>query len=307
MYDFYKVKGGKNHQEFKHTHFRRNHYKELAYIKRKSVHKSMNEFEPNMDEQSDMDDNVHDKLEAVRRSLEIVTAQNKSLIDANKEMISRLYNFKSEYEVRLKKLFFIFMVLVHNYDDELLLVLRRPLVNLNINIDNILEDRSNIDVARYIEALCKRMVSQDIDNHKLLDELIDVFFSYFESKGSTLKKENFNWFKNGNQINGADFSISLFDAEPVDNASDPKINIAQMFKANKVDIPKIAINRTFLFRESTNQHFLQSPSKPNEINFDELNNNEDNGNALLEKRDDDSFLMSGANSVLMLSPFKRNI
>lgn len=260
-----------------------------------------------MEEESEIDENVQDKLEAVRKSLDIVTTQNKNLIDANKDMISKLYSFKSEYEVRLKKLFFIFMVLVHNYDDELLNALRRPLANLNINISGFSEERTSADASRYIEELCKKMVSQDVNNHKLLDELIDVFFSYFESKGSPLKKENFNWSENCHQLNNDEFSISLFNAEAAENINEPKIRISRMFKANKVDIPKIEQSRTFLFRETTNQNFLQSPTKPNEINFDELNVNDETGNALLDKKDEDSFLMSGANSVLMLSPFKRNI
>ena len=307
MYDFFKVKGGKNHQEFKHTHFRRNYYKELAYIKRKSVHKSLNDLEPLIDEQSEVDDNVQDKLEAVRKSLDIVTAQNKNLIDANKEMISRLYNFKGEYEVRIKKLFFVFMVLVHNYDDELLLALRIPLEKLNINLAGLSADRSGADASRYVEALCRKMVAQDMDNHKLLDELMEVFFTYFESKGSPIKRENFNWAEANGHLNNDDFSISLFNAENVEEAHEPKIRISRMFKVNNVDIPKIENNRTFLFRETQNQNLLQSPTKPNEINFDELNNNDEQANALLDKKDDDSFLMSGANSVLMLSPFKRNI
>lgn len=307
MYDFYKVKGGKNHQEFKHTHFKRNFYKDLVFIKRKSVSKSMNELEPQMEEHSDVDDNVQEKLDAVRKSLDIVTAQNKNLIDANKQMISKLYNFKGEYEIRIKKLFFVFMVLVHNYDDELLFVLRVPLEKLNISLNGLTESRSALDVTRYIELLCKKMVSQEVDNHKLLDDLIDVFFAYFESKGSPIKRENFNWAET-NPTGNDDFSISLFNAEnTMEEVNEPKIRISRMFKANKVDVPKIEQSRTFLFRETTNQNFLNSPAKPNEINFEELNVNDEHGNALLEKRDEDSFLMSGANSVLMLSPFKRNI
>ena len=307
MYDFYKVKGGKNHQEFKHPHFRRNHYKDLAFIKRKSVHKSnMNDTEQNLDEQSEADENVQEKLEAVRKSLEIVTAQNKNLIDANKEMIAKLYNFKGEYEVRLKKLFFVFMVLVHNYDEELLLALKGPLEQLNINIAEITEDREGSEVSKYIERLCKRLVSQDFDNQKLIDQLVDIFFAYFAAKGSSIKKENFVWTDNNVSTHNDNFSISLFNAEVFDGFPEPR-QTQHRFQPVRVDMPREEINRVFLFRDATNNNILQSPTKPNEINFDMLNVQEDNGNALMERRDEDSFYMSGANSVLMLSPFKRNI
>lgn len=306
MYDFYKVKGGKNHQEFKHPHFRRNHYKDLAFIKRKSVHKmNMNETDGNMEEQSEVNDNMQEKLEAVRKSLEIVTAQNKSLIEANKEMIAKLYNFKGEYEVRLKKLFFIFMVLVHNYDEDLLLALKNPLEMLNINIAEIAEDAEGQDLPKYIEQLCKKLVSQDFDNQKLIDQLVDIFFAYFATKGSSIKKESFVWTDN-NIVNTDNFSISLFNAETFAGFPEHK-QTQHRFQPVKPDMPREEINRVFLFRDSTNQNMLQSPIKPNEINFDELNVHEDNGNALMERKDEDSFYMSGANSVLMLSPFKRNI
>lgn len=309
MYDFYKVKGGKNHQEFKHPNFKRHYYRDLAYIKRKSVHKTNNtDFEPNIDEQSDDDNEVQEKLEAVRKSLDIVTTQNKNLIDANREMIAKLCNFKVEYEIRLKKLFFVFAVLVHNYDDELLEALKKPLEQLNIDHDGITKKKNGYDISKCIELLCKRMVINDIDNQRLLDELIDVFFGYFELKGSPIKKENFIFQENANHQHSDDFSISLFNAETMDDLVNPQVRNSLCFKTPKSNMPKVEINRMLFFRDTSCQNLLQSPSKPNEINFDDLNlNDDDNGNALLEKRDEDSFLMSGANSVLMLSPFKRNI
>ena len=308
MYDFYKVKGGKNHQEFRHPYFRRGYYKELAYIKRKSVHKTNNnDSELNIDDQSDINENVQEKLEAVKKSLEVVTAQNKNLIDANKEMIAKLCNFKGEYEVKIKKLFFIFMVLVHNYDEELLNLLKKPLEQLNINIPNLKNDLQKYDVSKYIELLCKRMVSQEIDNQKLLDQFVEIFFDYFESKGSSIKKENFNWGNNGINQNSDNFSISLFNTETPAGFTELKRSNNQSFKSNRLEVPRGNVSKAYLFRETTNQNLFQSPSKANDINFDDLNMNEENGNMLIEKRDEDSFLMSGANSVLMLSPFKRNI
>ena len=308
MYDFYKVKGGKNHQEFRHPYFRRGYYKDLAYIKRKSVHKTQNsDLDMNIDEQSELNDNVQEKLEAVKKSLEIVTAQNKNLIEANKQMIAKLCNFKGEYEIKIKKLFFIFMVLVHNYDEELLQILKKPLEQLNVNIIDLKTDIGRPDLSKYIELLCKRMISQEIDNQKLLNQLIDIFFGYFESRGSSIKKENFNWTENANNQNNDNFSISLFNTETPTGLTNPRAQFNRPCQSYRLEVPKDDQNRNFLFRETANQNLFQSPSKLNDINFDDLNLNEENRNLLIERRDEDSFLMSGANSVLMLSPFKRNI
>lgn len=307
MYDFYKVKGGKNHQEFRHPYFRRGYYKDLAYIRRKSVHKSQNnESEHNYEEESEVNENMQEKLETVKKSLEAVTAQNKSLIEANKNMIAKLCNFKGEYEVKIKKLFFIFMVLVHNYDDELLKLLKKPLEELNVNIKELKAHTDIADVYRYIEMLCKRMVSQEIDNQKLLDKFIEIFFDYFESKGSSIKKENFNWQGNGINAHNENFSISLLNTDTPAGISEPQHKFSRVSHSIKKEAPKQETGKPFLFRDSANQNLFRSPSKFNDINFDDLNINEDTGNMLIEKREEDSFLMSGANSVLMLSPFKRN-
>lgn len=303
MYDFYKVKGGKNHQEFRHPYFKRNYYKDLAFIKRKSVHKSHNELENNAENASDANDNVQEKLDSVKRSLEVVTAQNKNLIEANKEMIAKLYNFKGSYEVRLKKLFFVFMVLVHNYDEDLLEALRKPLEQLNIRLPG--QDMQNLDISKYVKSLCRRLVSQEVDNQKLLDQLVDTFFGYFESKGSPIKRENFNWSNAHPNIDN--FSISVFNADSMEGFTDTRRPFKRNYPSIRLDVPQADTGRPFLFRDTVNQNLLQSPSKPNEINFDDLNMNDDNGNVLVDKRDEDSFLMSGANSVLMLSPFKRNL
>ena len=308
MYDFYKVKGGKNHQEFRHPYFKHGHYKELAYIRRKSVHKShTNEEEQNIEEQSETNDNVQEKLETVRNSLELVTAQNKELIEANKEMISKLYNFKGEHEVKLKKLFFIFVVLVHNYDEKLLQVLKTSLEQLNIDPTELTKYLKDNDIGKYLELLCKRIVSQNTDNQKLLDQLIDNFFNYFEKKGSSIKKESITWNENGVNSNNDNFSISLFNAETANDFVEPYSTFPPAYKPTKPEYTREEPKKPFLFRETTKYNILQSPSKLNEINFDDLNVNEDTHNMLLERRDEDSFLMSGVNSVLMLSPFKRNI
>lgn len=308
MYDFYKVKGGKNYQEFKHPYFKQHNYKDLAFIKRKSVHKAHNtDIGGNADDQSEDNDNVQEKLEAISRSLEFVTAQNKELIEANRDIIARLYSFKNDYEARLKKLFFVFMVVIHNYDADLLAVLRQPLRQLNIGLEELTGDTGGQDMEQYIELLCKRIVSQDMDNQKLLDQLIKTFFAYFESKGTPITPNTFKWTGNTFNPHGDNLSVSLFNAETSEGFADSGSAFNRFYRSSKTDLPRLNPSRGFLFRDSTNQSFLQSPSKANEINFDDMHINEETGNMLLERRDEDSFMMSGANSVLMLSPFKRNL
>ena len=305
MYEFYKVKSGMNYQEFKHPYFRRGHYEDLVLIKRKSLNKChASVTKPAIEEVSEESDNVPDKLDAVRKSLDIVTAQNKELIEANRKMIAKLYNFKEECESKIKKLFFVFIVLVNSGDEALFAALKKPLEQLNVDISGLSQKSQGQDVLKFIEVLCQKLLAQDFDHAKLVDNLVSILFAYFASKGSSVKKEDFAWADNNGLIEN--FSVSLFNTESSFAFPEP-IQAQYDCPPIRVSVPREGPDRVYLFRETTNQNMFQSPDKHNEINFDEINAHDDHGNLFIQRREEDSFYMSGANSVLMLSPFKRNI
>lgn len=306
MYDFFKVKGGKNHQEFKHPYFKRDNFKDLVFIRRKSMHKSHSGgADEEADLESEMDNKIESKLEAVRKSLEIVTDQNKNLIEANKKMIANFYGYKGGYETRLKKMFFLFVTLVQSNDEDLPTAFKNSLEQLSTEFSGLGLKMEEKDIPSLIKLICKKTVSQAEVAPKLVDNLLEVLFNYFESKDSPVKWENFSWTGDSHTAPNDEPPLSLLKDDVSEGFSGLDLSYGHNQHSLKADLVRTGPIKGFLFRETTNQNLFQSPTKLNEINFDGININECDENVFLVKRNDESFLMSGANSVLMLSPVKR--
>ena len=63
----------------------------------------------------------------VEESLNIIASQNKRLVESNKDLVCQLYFFKKEYEIRMRKLLFLFFVLIRNYTPELIKIIKKSL------------------------------------------------------------------------------------------------------------------------------------------------------------------------------------
>lgn len=59
----------------------------------------------------------------VEESLNIISDQNKRLVESNKDLVCQLYFFKKEYEIRMRKLLFLFFFLIQNYTPKLIEVI----------------------------------------------------------------------------------------------------------------------------------------------------------------------------------------
>ena len=61
----------------------------------------------------------------MEESLSIIATQNKRLVDSNKDLVCQLYFFKKEYEIRMRKLLFLFFVLLKYYTPELIQLIQK--------------------------------------------------------------------------------------------------------------------------------------------------------------------------------------
>lgn len=117
MYDFHKIKNLKGFHEFKHPIFQKGNIKNFHLIKRKINDSQSTEDEFKGDKKLIV--NEYNKLKKnytdMEESLSIVASQNKRLIESNKDLVCQLYFFKKEYEIRMRKLLFLFFVLIKNY------------------------------------------------------------------------------------------------------------------------------------------------------------------------------------------------
>ena len=114
MYDFHKVKNLDGFHEFKHDNFNKDSPESIEQIKRKqNDNQNVSEEFPGdrgkvMNEYQKLKKNYTE----IEESLNIISDQNKRLVESNKDLVCQLYFFKKEYEIRMRKLLFLFFFLI---------------------------------------------------------------------------------------------------------------------------------------------------------------------------------------------------
>ena len=182
MYGFHKIKNDRGVHEFKHPQFKKDHYEELAHIKRKNI--LIGKEDEIEDKELDAEEFVKlkEKLDNTKVSLEAVTQQNMSLISANKEVAGQLYNFKQDYENRLSKFFFMFYFIVNSKSDAILKLLKKTLMDLGISYEDdptkTIEERTK-EAAEYITN--QVLINSNCD-HTIMNKLINAF-TFFVNVG----------------------------------------------------------------------------------------------------------------------------
>lgn len=178
MYGFHKVKNDRGVHEFKHPQFKKDHYEELAHIKRKNI--LIGKGEEQQDKELDAEEfiKLKDKLDFTKTSLETVTQQNINLISANKEVAGQLYNFKQDYENRLSKFFFMFYFIVNSKNEGILTLLKKTLLDLGIFYEDdptkSIEQRT-LEASEYISN--QVLVNSNCD-HTIMNKLLNAFTFY---------------------------------------------------------------------------------------------------------------------------------
>lgn len=178
MYGFHKVKNDRGVHEFKHPQFKKDHYDELAHIKRKNILIGRGDEQQEKELDTEEFDKLKDKLDATKGTLEAVTQQNINLISANKEVAGQLYNFKQDYENRLSKFFFMFYFIVNSKNEELLNLLKKTLMDLGIYYEDDTSksiDERTLEAAEYINH--QVLVNSNCD-HTIMNKLLNAFTFY---------------------------------------------------------------------------------------------------------------------------------
>ena len=178
MYGFHKVKNDKSVHEFKHPNFKKGHYDDLAHIKRKNI--VLQKGEENHEKELDTNEYIKLKetLERTKASLETLTQQNINLIAANKEVAGKLYNFKHDYESRLKKLFFMFYFLINSKDEKLLNLLKKTLIELGVAFDGDKNKSYEEQTSEVIEHINRRILNNNNSEQIVISKLLNTFTEY---------------------------------------------------------------------------------------------------------------------------------
>lgn len=178
MYGFHKVKNDRGVHEFKHPQFKKDHYEELAHIKRKNILIGKDSEQQEKELDAEEFSKLKEKLDTTKVSLETVTQQNINLISANKDVASQLYNFKQDYENRLSKFFFMFYFIINSKNEGLISLLKKTLLDLGVSYEDdpskSIEQRT-IEAAEYINN--QVLVNSNCD-HTIMNKLLNAFTFY---------------------------------------------------------------------------------------------------------------------------------
>ena len=197
MYDFHKIKNRQGHHEFQHEKFRRGRVEDLKLIKRKindtpdTLDSYKNDSKALLIEYNRLK-RGHNELE---ESLRTIASQNKKLVEANKDLVYQMYYFKSENELRTRKLLFLFFILMNNYTPELLNVVKHALekINLVTEADGPVTGPSFKNIGQFIKRISHRLIFQSEQNNMCLDTLMNIFTNYLKTHDQETSPVRLNW------------------------------------------------------------------------------------------------------------------
>lgn len=183
MYDFHKIKNLDGYHEFKHPIFKRGNIEKLHTIKRK-----INEYNDILDQfkgDKKIIINEYHKLrknyDDIEESLTIIASQNKRLVESNKDLVCQLYFFKKEYEIRMRKLLFLFFVLIKNYTPDLIKLIQTSLETSSLISRQEFENNSN-NMNSYINTISKKLLFNNENSEAWLNKLFELFTNYLNNQ-----------------------------------------------------------------------------------------------------------------------------
>lgn len=190
LYDFHKLKNSEGSLEFQHPKFRKGNFSELTTIKRKG--NEYNEALENFKGDQKIMLNEYNKLkknyEEIEDSLEIVASQNKRLVEANKELVCKLYLFRREYETRIKKVLFCYYVNINYQGEDLMAKVKGVLEEAGMMPPNPEEDFNSLLLCHHIQLIVKQFAKRVIfsvdKSNPVLDKLVEVYLTHLNEQAS---------------------------------------------------------------------------------------------------------------------------
>lgn len=198
MYGFHKIKNGGKVHEFKLEGFRRGNIEQITKIKRKASESADPENKYKGDCKVLV--NEYNRLEKgyidLSQTLNVLANQNRQVTEKNKELVVQIYLSRKEYELRMKKLIFLFFVLMENYTPELLKLIKSSLAHSNLLSDkDVMITTSPNQFKSFINKIVQRLIFSKNRNDYFLDNLLGVFSNYI-TNGEHIDSDVLNNYQN---------------------------------------------------------------------------------------------------------------
>ena len=307
MYDFHKVKNAEGYNEFKHPKFKKGNFNDLPNIKRK-----INEFSDvleNFKGDQKIMLNEYNKLkknyEEIEESLNIVASQNKRLVEANKELVCKLYYFKKEYETRIKKVLFCFHI-NNIYHDE----------KLNSRVKVVLEEAQMLPpqpedeinclllchrIQLIVKQFAKRLIFSPDKNSTVLDKLVQIYIEFLNDS-VVEEKMVINYKSIINDMfadEQHDDDASPFGSEPLNHTGKRNRNSIDVFVPSAIRADK---DYSLFNKMPVDEGLSNVDSKSESFNEEDLLGEITRKLANSARSINDSFIASDAQSLNIFSP-----
>lgn len=193
MYDFHKIKSLKNHQEFKHPMFHRHKLQDLSLIRRKKVVPIIPPKEKSVKAENPNIEMIRAELEFAQQQLCMVKVQNSNLVRVNKDMMGQLRRFKNVMESKMQRVFYMLFVMLNQFDNELAIVLERPLKSIGIWIDLLGKHMSQEVVSQIFYKINDILATSTPYSITIVDQLMDCFYKYYTHKNPNFVMPENDW------------------------------------------------------------------------------------------------------------------
>lgn len=311
MYDFHKVKNPEGCIEFKHPKFKKGNFSELPTIKRKinEYNEALENFRGDQKVMLNEYNKLKKNYEEIEESLNIVASQNKRLVDANKELVCKLYFFKKEYETRIKKVLFCFYVNNAYQDENLSIQVKEVLKEANLIPPEKEEDSNCLLICNRIQLIVKQFTKNLIfspdKNSAVLDKLVEIYILYLnehvaqEKMVINYKTIMEDMFKD----DGQEQPYPLPTSEPFSNTIKKMNNGMDIFLPSAVRNDK---ELSIFNKSSMNDNLSNIDSKSESFNEEDLLGEITRKLANSTQSVNDSFIASDAHSLHLFSPKSEN-
>lgn len=178
MYNFHKVKNKEGLHEFKHEHFRRGQRELLPLITRKIT--EVQETPPPEPKDTKPASLETGKLKKTilenKESYNLVSAQTKLVIDTNKDLIYKIWQSKTDNDVKIRKLLFLFFSLLSNPHPDLLTRVKEVfMTNAGMEMSQDAFTLNLANVSMFIGALIQNVFTNDEKEDSCVDALMKGF------------------------------------------------------------------------------------------------------------------------------------
>lgn len=185
MYNFHKIKNKEGFNEFQHENFRKGKIEGLKFISRK-IADTPELIQPDIKEHKNVmieSNRLKKQVLELEETLRIVSAQTKLVIDTNKDLIYKIYKSKTDNEIKIRKLLFLYFALMTNYEPELVKEIQNSLLK-NTALENKNEELLfNLqNISQFVKSLSQQIFLSSEKEDNCIASLMDTFLNFHNAK-----------------------------------------------------------------------------------------------------------------------------